>query len=62
MKIFLNVEDNGGFLEAAKKGMIQDDINATNAKRHEAAAKRKEFILGTNQFPNLQKSLKASEL
>lgn len=51
-KIFLNVEDNGGFLEAAKKGIVQDDINATNGKRHEAAAKRKEFILGTNQFPN----------
>lgn len=51
-KIFLNVEDNGGFLEAAKKGLVQDDINTTNAKRHEAAAKRKEFILGTNQFPN----------
>lgn len=51
-KIFLNVEDNGGFLEAAKKGIVQDDINATNAKRHDAAAKRKEFILGTNQFPN----------
>lgn len=50
--IFLNVEDNGGFLEAAKKGIVQDDINATNVKRHEAAAKRKEFILGTNQFPN----------
>ena len=51
-KIFLNVENNGGFLEAAKKGLVQDDVNATNAKRHEAAAKRKEFILGTNQFPN----------
>lgn len=51
-KIFLSVEDNGGFLEAAKKGLVQDDINATNTKRHEAAAKRKEFILGTNQFPN----------
>lgn len=51
-KIFLNVEDNGGFLQAAKKGIVQDDINATNVKRHEAAAKRKEFILGTNQFPN----------
>lgn len=51
-KIFLNVEDDGGFLEAAKKGIVQDDINATNVKRHEAAAKRKEFILGTNQFPN----------
>lgn len=51
-KIFLGVEDNGGFLEAIKQGFVQDDINATNAKRHEAAAKRKEFILGTNQFPN----------
>ena len=51
-KIFLNVEENGGFLEAVKKGLVQDDVNATNAKRHEAAAKRKEFILGTNQFPN----------
>ncbi len=51
-KIFLKVEDEGGFLEAIKKGVVQDDINATNAKRHDAAAKRKEFILGTNQFPN----------
>ncbi|MCD8297884.1 MAG: methylmalonyl-CoA mutase small subunit [Prevotella sp.] len=51
-KIFLNVEDNGGFLESVKKGLVQDDINNTNAKRHDAAAKRKEFLLGTNQFPN----------
>lgn len=51
-KIFIKVENEGGFLEAVKKGSVQDDINATNAKRHEAAAKRKEFILGTNQFPN----------
>lgn len=51
-KIFLDVENKGGFLEAIKNGNVQDDINATNVKRHEAAAKRKEFILGTNQFPN----------
>ena len=51
-KIFLSIEDEGGFLEAIKKGIVQDDINATNAKRHDAAAKRKEFMLGTNQFPN----------
>lgn len=50
--IFLSVEEKGGFLEAIKAGVVQDDINATNMKRHEAAAKRKEFILGTNQFPN----------
>jgi len=51
-KIFLQVEEDGGFLEAAKAGKIQDVINATNDKRHADAAKRKEFILGTNQFPN----------
>ncbi len=51
-KIFLKVEEEGGFLEAVKKGIVQDDINATNVKRHGDAAKRKEFLLGTNQFPN----------
>ncbi len=51
-KIFLNVEDNGGFLEAVRKGIVQEDINKTNVKRHDAAANRKEFLLGTNQFPN----------
>lgn len=55
-KIFINVEDKGGFLEAIKKGVVQDDVNATNVKRHEAAAKRKEFILGTNQFPNFSET------
>jgi methylmalonyl-CoA mutase len=51
-KIFLTVEDEGGFLEAVKKGTVQDAVNETNNKRHEATAKRKEFVLGTNQFPN----------
>ena len=51
-KLFLKVEDEGGFLAAVKAGTVQDDINATNQKRHGDAAKRKEFLLGTNQFPN----------
>jgi methylmalonyl-CoA mutase len=51
-KLFLKIEDEGGFLEAVKKGVVQDDLNATNVKRHGDAAKRKEFLLGTNQFPN----------
>lgn len=51
-KVFLDIEAQGGFLEAVKAGTIQDAVNATNAKRHDDAAKRKEFILGTNQFPN----------
>ncbi len=51
-KIFLDAEEQGGFLEAIKQGTVQAAVNATNAARHKAAAQRKEFILGTNQFPN----------
>ena len=51
-KVFLSVEEKGGFLEAVKNGAVQEDIDATNAKRHTLAAQRREFILGTNQFPN----------
>ena len=40
------------FLSEALNGNIQNAINESNKKRHADAAKRKEFILGTNQFPN----------
>ena len=51
-KLFLAVEEAGGFLSEALKGNITTAVNASNDKRHADAAKRKEFILGTNQFPN----------
>ncbi len=51
-KLFLEVEEAGGFLAQANEGKIQDTVNATNKERHSNAAKRKEFMLGTNQFPN----------
>ncbi|MCH5168549.1 MAG: methylmalonyl-CoA mutase small subunit [Prevotellaceae bacterium] len=51
-KLFLAVEEEGGFLTAAKAGTVQNTINETNATRHANAGKRKEFLLGTNQFPN----------
>lgn len=51
-KLFLEVEDKGGFLSEAKQGLIQQAITETNQKRHQNAGKRREFILGTNQFPN----------
>ena len=51
-KLFLSVEEAGGFLAEALKGNITNAVNASNDKRHADAAKRKEFILGTNQFPN----------
>ncbi len=51
-KLFLEVENAGGFLAEALNGNIQNAVNSSNAKRHSDAAKRKEFLLGTNQFPN----------
>ena len=51
-KLFLAVEEEGGFLAAVKAGKIQEAINSTDAARHANAGKRKEFLLGTNQFPN----------
>ena len=60
-KLFLKIEEEGGFLEAVKKGVVQADINATNEKRHGDAAKRKEFLLGTNQFPNFTEKSEGKE-
>ncbi|MBR4899203.1 MAG: methylmalonyl-CoA mutase small subunit [Prevotella sp.] len=60
-KLFLKVEEEGGFLAAVQAGTVQADINATNAKRHGDAAKRKEFILGTNQFPNFTEKSEGKE-
>ena len=51
-KLFLAVEKEGGFLAAVKAGTVQAAVNATNDDRHKKAAQRREFVLGTNQFPN----------
>ena len=51
-KLFLEVEEAGGFASAVEVGSVQQAVNASNAKRHAAVAARKEIFLGTNQFPN----------
>ena len=51
-ELFLKVEDEGGMLEAVKAGKVQEAINASNKARHDSVSKRKEILLGTNQYPN----------
>ncbi|EJX07068.1 methylmalonyl-CoA mutase, small subunit [gut metagenome] len=51
-ELFLAVEEEGGFYAAIKAGNVQADVNESNAARHAAVAKRKEVLVGTNQFPN----------
>ena len=60
-KLFLAVEEEGGFLAAAKAGSVQNTINETNATRHANAGKRREFLLGTNQFPNFTEKSEGKE-
>ena len=60
-KLFLSVEDEGGFLAAVKAGSVQQTINDTNVARHANAGKRKEFLLGTNQFPNFTEKSEGKE-
>ena len=60
-KLFLAVEEEGGFLAAVKAGTIQQALNDTDKARHANAGKRKEFLLGTNQFPNFTEKSEGKE-
>ena len=51
-KLFLEVEDNGGFMAMVANNEIAKAVNASAASRFDKVAKRKEQLLGTNQFPN----------
>lgn len=51
-KLFLDVEEKGGFLANVNNGAVQAAVNASSEKRHADMARRKEILLGTNQYPN----------
>ena len=50
-KLFLEVDEKG-FYNMLKAGKIQDDINTSAEGRWFAAARRKEILVGTNQYPS----------
>ncbi len=51
-KQFLAIEESGGFHKAVKEGRIQEAVEASGNDRRAAFAKRKEVLIGTNQYPN----------
>lgn len=51
-KLFNEVIDNGGFYAELEKGNVQKVVNESGVKRHTDVARRKEILLGTNQYPN----------
>ncbi len=51
-KLFLEVEDKGGFAAVANAGEVQKAINESNKARKKLVATRRISLLGTNIFPN----------
>lgn len=51
-KLFLEVEEKGGYVEAFKAGFIVERVKASAAAKDKAVATRRQTILGSNQYPN----------
>ncbi len=56
-KLFLEIQEKGGFIAAFKEGFIQNAIKTTAAKRDQNIALRRDNLLGTNQFPNFTEKM-----
>jgi methylmalonyl-CoA mutase len=55
--LFLKVDEHGGYIKAFIAGFIGQEISKTNSNRMEMVASRREVLLGTNQFPNLNEKM-----
>ena len=51
-KLFLAVEEDGGFYAQVKAGKVQAAVAESTKTRHANVTKRKEILVGTNQYPN----------
>jgi methylmalonyl-CoA mutase len=59
-KLFLEVQEKGGFLAALREGFIQAEIKKMAAKRDMNIATRRENLLGVNQFPNFTEKIEGT--
>jgi methylmalonyl-CoA mutase len=55
--LFLSIEKAGGFTQAVKMNMIQDQIDDTLKRRKDFILKNKEKMLGTTIFPNAEERI-----
>lgn len=51
-KLFLEVEDKGGYVEAFKAGFVVEKVKASAAAKDKNIATRRQILLGANQYPN----------
>lgn len=51
-KLFLEIEEKGGYTEAYKAGFIVERVKASAAAKDKNIATRRQILLGANQYPN----------
>lgn len=51
-KLFLEIEQKGGYTEAYKAGLIVERVKASAAAKDKNIATRRQTLLGANQYPN----------
>ena len=51
-KLFLEIEDKGGYVAAFQQGFIVDRVKASAAAKDKNIATRRQILLGANQYPN----------
>ncbi|MDR2935725.1 MAG: acyl-CoA mutase large subunit family protein [Rikenellaceae bacterium] len=59
-KLFLQVEEQGGYTKAFETGFIQARVKASADARDKAVSTRREILLGTNQYPNFTETADAA--
>jgi methylmalonyl-CoA mutase len=58
-KLFLEIDDEGGYMEALKKGIIQKKVKEEARQKEMDFAFRRKSILGTNQYPNTKEQIES---
>lgn len=56
-KLFLEIEEKGGYLACLKTGYIQSKLSQSAIKRKNDTATRKTILLGTNKYPDTQEKI-----
>ena len=51
-KLFLELEEKGGYVEAFKSGYVVERVKASATAKDKAIATRRQILLGANQYPN----------
>lgn len=59
--LFKELEEKGGYIACFKAGIIQSLISESATARRKAIATRREILLGTNQYPNLNERIKGTK-